>query len=191
MHIIRHYLPFLRALMLHRRNIHVYILQLNTSALTENVKHLQYIDCNVLLCVLLHSTVSRYEYFRAVAHKTVTQNRNEVKFPLRFPLRGKNEYFHILDWCNEKCCKIDIVLMTSFLITFSTTTLLMGKKVKEETINDYYNDNENLKHFIQFWNKKNMICPRPSFQGLVTHIYANPDNMMGSCVCPLTRPWVF
>ncbi len=52
--------------MLHGRNMHVYIILLNTSTVTKNVKHLQYIG-HILL---LHTTVSRYEYFRAFADKT-------------------------------------------------------------------------------------------------------------------------
>ncbi len=45
-----------------------------------------------------------------------------------------------------KNVKIDLVFMIPFVIPFSTT---LFKKVEEKSINDYYNDNENLQHFIQ------------------------------------------
>lgn len=41
--------------------------------------------------------------------------------------------------------KINVVFMIPFVIPFSTTLLKSGRK----SINDYYNDNEKLQHFIQ------------------------------------------
>lgn len=142
-HIIWHYLPFLQALILHRIFffLHVYILLLNTSTGTENVKQQQCIGHNVLLCVVLHSTVSHYEYFRAFADNTVTQNRmNYCQISIEIPMKEKtkiyihtfwmllNEYFHILDWCNEKCYKINIDFMMPSIIPF--LLFLNGKKWK-------------------------------------------------------------